>query len=170
MFQSSLACLSPATPHTTRKFSLGSYNHSDGYGYTPMNSSPLAGGSSPAGPSSSPVQQAQARRKSQYKSKSRTASSSYAQSSSPTVSMSMSLSSDTGSILRDKFRNSCLKRAADARKRIVKNKRKMEPMCSSDGFEVDETMVVDTDNASDEEDDFDDEVCVTPFVRSGWPF
>ncbi|KAK1223482.1 hypothetical protein PQX77_013640 [Marasmius sp. AFHP31] len=124
-----------------------------------MNSSPLAGDSSPAGPSSSPLQQAQARRRSQYKSKTRTSSSSYTQqSSSPTVSMSMSLSSDTGSILRDKFRNSYLKRAQDARKRIVKTKRRMEPMGSSDGFEADESMVMDVENASEDEDDFDDEV------------
>ncbi|KAK1225029.1 hypothetical protein PQX77_012028 [Marasmius sp. AFHP31] len=34
----------------------------------------------------------------------------------------------------------------------------MEPMCSSEGFDMDEFMDVDDENASEAEDDFDDEV------------
>ncbi|KAK1221316.1 hypothetical protein PQX77_015862, partial [Marasmius sp. AFHP31] len=72
--------------------------------------------------------------------------------------MSMSMSTETSSILREKFRTSCLERAKDARRKTVKNKRRMEPMCSSDGFDMDEFMDVDDENASEAEDDFDDEV------------
>ncbi|KAG7086794.1 hypothetical protein E1B28_002722 [Marasmius oreades] len=155
--QSGPVCVSPVTPHTNRTRSL---NQNDTYGYRPLNSSPLASfgnDSSPAGPSSSPIQQAQARRRSQYKSKMRTSSGvGPSQSLSPT--MSMSLSSETGSILREKFRSSCLKRAKNARKKLVKSRRRLDPMSSSDGFEADESMAMDDEDDSEAEDEFDDEV------------
>ncbi|KAL0570942.1 hypothetical protein V5O48_011026 [Marasmius crinis-equi] len=154
-FQPSPVCLTPVANRTLAP--LNSYTHNDIYNYRPQNSSPLVGETSPAGPSSSPIQQAQARRRSQYKSKSRTVSSSHGQQSSPS-SIGMSLSSETGSILREKFRSTCLERAKDARKKIVKSKRRMEPMSSSDGFDADTSMAMDDENASEDEDDFDDEV------------
>ncbi|KAK7054823.1 hypothetical protein VNI00_003286 [Paramarasmius palmivorus] len=120
----------PSTPQSNRSRSIG-YND-----YKPLNSSPLTMGSSPT---SSPIQQAQARRKSQYK----------ARTSSASVS-SPAPSSETGSLLRERFKSTCLQRARNARKKIVKNKRRLDPM-SSDGF--DEEMDEDLD-----EDDFEDEI------------
>ncbi|KAF9256406.1 hypothetical protein L218DRAFT_881793 [Marasmius fiardii PR-910] len=158
MFQVQLSpvYVPPATPHINRSLSS---KHNDVNNYKPLNSSPLTGcgyDSSPVGPSSSPIQQAQARRRSQYKAKRRTSGGGGPnQSSSP--SMTMSLSSETGSILREKFRNSCLKRAKNARKKLIKSKRRLGPMSSSDGFEADESMAMDDENASEAEDEFDDE-------------
>ncbi|KAI3610439.1 hypothetical protein WG66_006987 [Moniliophthora roreri] len=137
MFPSSSASPFPSTPHTNRSRSIG-YND-----YKPLNSSPLTMGSSPA---SSPIQQAQERRKSQYK----------ARTSSATVASPVS--SETGSILRERFKSSCLQRAQNARKRIVKNKRRLDPMGSSNG--LDEDM-------DEDEDVFEDEILRRVMLNEG---
>ncbi|KAH7878201.1 uncharacterized protein C8R40DRAFT_1222017 [Lentinula edodes] len=125
---------SPSTPisHRTKSQSFARSNHK------PLNSSPLAHDQS--SPFSSPVADAQARRQSQYKSR----VSSGPQRSRPifapnTGSRTIGSPNTTGAdsqkaMLRDRFKQRCLKRAERARAKAHASKRKSSP--NSDVFNV----------------------------------
>ncbi|KAJ3724145.1 hypothetical protein DFJ43DRAFT_640393 [Lentinula guzmanii] len=137
---------SPSTPSSNRikSYSLSRSNHK------PLNSSPLAGNSSPM---SSPVAEAQARRQSQYKSR----VSSGPQRSRPGFAPNSGLmsrvagSSSAGgtdsqnAMLRDRFKQRCLERAEKARAKAHAAKRRSGP--DSDVFDA-----MDDDIEEDDED------------------
>ncbi|KAJ3797641.1 hypothetical protein GGU11DRAFT_683208 [Lentinula aff. detonsa] len=137
---------SPSTPSSNRikSYSLSRSNHK------PLNSSPLAGNSSPM---SSPVAEAQARRQSQYKSR----VSSGPQRSRPGFAPNSGLmsrvagSSSAGgtesqnAMLRDRFKQRCLERAEKARAKAHAAKRRSGP--DSDIFDA-----MDDDMEEDDED------------------
>lgn len=147
---SSSSLLTPRTPTTSRYSS---------YGSRPLLSSPLAPlvASSSPGPTS-PVVEAQARRRMQYKATGTPHSSSALPSRrylSTGSAQSLSASETPQStFLRERLKAKCLDRARRAREKNIQKRRASE--LSSDGFDVD----MDSSDKEDDEDSnpFDDEV------------
>ncbi|KAJ4468703.1 hypothetical protein J3R30DRAFT_3714131 [Lentinula aciculospora] len=147
LFSSSPAQHLPSTPlsNRTKSYSLSRSNH------RPLNSSPLAHDFS--SPFSSPVAEAQARRQSQYKSRvpsePQRSRNSFAHNSrvpSRTAGSSSVGMDSQKAMLRDRFKQRCLKRAEKARLKACASKRRSYP--SSDG--PDESMDDDMDESDED--------------------
>ena len=125
----------------------------------PIKSSPLATHSSQV--PSSPVEDAQARRRLQFKSKTNTAERPLAKSKRYFYPASTNTNETPQTrFLRELFKASCAERVRKSRERsVVKQRRMYESSDTSDGFDVE--MDIGIERSSDDEDSeiFDDEVC-----------